>query len=248
MARRRGLLSNHLVSKWIASSVDSNWIDGYIAGIYINSAEATYRQKTSPFYPVTPGSVYGFAALNVPQNATSWITIGWYRDADLATAISRPATYQRYLEARAPEDAHYMRVSLATYGVVDLIALYSIDDYKPPYTVLNNSVNWLDGYFKNATAINPAHPNGERYTPEYIQIKPNKWYVMSAVFDVEPASYRWYCICTYDDKQQGITRNANNSQLSFQKYTESNAAFARLSLRTYDLNPRIFLIAIDDIK
>ena len=242
-ARRRLLmLPNKRGKRWIFSKIDDRWVDGYISGTTIATASATAQEKTSPFFKVEPGETYAVCDNYEGWSSDPWVAIGWYSDETLASAISRPATTSSYAEYIAPENAKYARISTRTYGVVEEVAVFCLSDYTPPYLATESSLSWADGYYTSATSTSTAHANGEKYSPDYIEIEPGKDYVLGATFETAPPSYKWFCICGYNSNKANGNRLAANSIDSYRIKARSTDAYARLSLRTYGLNPRIWFI------
>lgn len=228
--------------RWIFSKIDSNWSDGYISATIIAGPSETRKEKTSPFFKVIPGETYAICGNHGWDVTEPWTAIGWYSDETLSSAISRPATGSTYTEHVAPENAKYARVSLRTYGVIDEVAVFCLSDYMPPYLATESSLTWIDGYYASATSINTAHGNGEKYSPDYIKIEPGKDYVLGATFTTDPPNYTWFCICAYDSNKANGNRNTGVFGDAYWTKVRNTDTYARLSLRTYGLNPKIWFI------
>lgn len=108
-------------------------VDGFINGSadVIAGQDATMKEVTSNFIPVTAGEPYSIQAwtpnnenLDTPQQ--TWLAYAFYTDADMSTHIgSRTAkygtagdTYIMYQNVIAPATANYIRVSYRTLGDV----------------------------------------------------------------------------------------------------------------------------------
>ena len=96
------------------------------------------------------------------------------------------------------------------------------------------SEEWVGGYIDaNGTLVPPAEPTWAMTSP-YIAAAANNKYTFSYRLSVaEPAQGYWCLISFFDANKQFIYRRARTTQCTLTETAPSDAAFIRLSFRTY---------------